>query len=65
MTTYTAQQAGEEKALQAIRLEDDSSQATLPLPNEHKPHLSMKWQVTAKGLTAIWRKTFSDVNTIL
>lgn len=56
MTTYTAPQAGEEKALQAIRLEDDSSQATLSLHNEYKPRLSMKWQMTSKGLSATWIK---------
>jgi hypothetical protein len=60
MTTYTAQQAGEAKALHVIKLEDDSSQATLSTYYAYKPRLSMKWQVTTKGLRAVWRKGFSD-----
>lgn len=61
MTTYTALQAGEEKALRVMRLEDDSSQATIAphIDIEIKTRLSMTWQMTAKGLRATWQKTLS------
>jgi hypothetical protein len=61
MTTYTAQQAGEEKAFQAIRLGDDStSQATLPSHVEHELRLSVKWYATSKGLRAVWQKNIGQ-----
>jgi hypothetical protein len=50
-------QAGEEKVLQVLSQEEDSSQATVSPNDSVKVRLSMKWQVTARGLSATWRRT--------